>query len=116
MQMFSTYFFFFLQISCVFLLAAVRHASGTVMPTAIESKENPKFVSASSDVYREARTYGGLAGGGGAGYTYNNQPYDRPPQSRCISCLYAAMLGGGGGAAVGGGREAAGGQIPDRDR
>lgn len=82
------------------------------MPSSVqESKENPKFVSAATDVHREARTYGGgLAGGGagGGGYLYN-RPYERPPQSRCISCLYSAMLGGGGG------REAAGG-YQDRDR
>lgn len=104
-----------LQIFCVILLATIRHASGTVMPSTVEeTKENPKYVRASSDVHREARMYGGGligGGGGGGGYTYN-RPYERPPQSRCISCLYAAMVGGGGG---GGGREAAGG-YQDRDR
>lgn len=113
-SMFLTFLGVSLQFWCVFLLATIRHASGTVMPSTVEeTKENPKFVRASSDVHREARTYGGglaVGGGGGAGgYTYN-RPYERPPQSRCISCLYAAMLGGGAG-----GREAAGG-YQDRDR
>lgn len=114
-SMFLTFLGMSLQFLCVFLLATIRHASGTVMPSTVEeTKENPKFVRASSDVHREARTYGGglaVGGGGAGGYTYN-RPYERPPQSRCISCLYAAMLGGGGGA---GGREAAGG-YQDRDR
>lgn len=90
------------------------------MPSPIESKENPKFATAASDVHREARTYGvGLAGGGGigggGGYTYNRPPYERPPQSRCISCLYAAMVGGGAGGGGGGGREAVSG-YQERDR
>lgn len=75
------------------------------------------MLSASSDVHRQARNYGsGLAGGGdgggGGGYNYN-RPMERPPQSRCISCLYSAMLGGGGRGAAGTG---GGGGYQDRDR
>lgn len=107
-------FFWFSQIFCVFVMAMLRDACGTVMPIASESKENPKILMAASDMHRDARTYNGWSAGGGGGSGggggVGNYAYNRPQErSRCISCLYAAMVGGGGG------REAVGG-YPDRDR
>lgn len=71
------------------LLATVRYSSGTVMPS-VAVKENTKLSSAAS-TFREARDYGGGDGmDRGGGYNYRSP---ERPQSRCISCLYAAMTG-----------------------
>lgn len=67
---------------------------GTLAATVTSSlspAENTKLAPASTSlgpVYREARDYGAHETS-----SYNNRPYDRPQQSRCISCLYAAMTG-----------------------
>ncbi|XP_031633692.1 stress protein DDR48-like isoform X2 [Contarinia nasturtii] len=71
-----------------FLLAT---SAATVSPSILPT-ENTKLTPSSSalgPVYREARDYNGYESGGG----YNYRSYDRPQQSRCISCLYAAMNG-----------------------
>lgn len=65
---------------------SVSGLTATVNP----SKPDKASASTSLDtVYREARDYNGESG---VGNSYNYRPYDRP-QSRCISCLYAAMTG-----------------------
>lgn len=64
------------------------NVGATVVP------ENTKLAPSASTptgVYRQARDGG-----------YNYRTYERP-QSRCISCLYAAMTGGSGGGGGGGG-------------
>lgn len=86
-----------MQLVGLWFALSVGALAATVSPS--ESPvENTKLTPASSSlgpVYREARDYNarepGVGGGGGSGYNY--RPYDRPQQSRCISCLYAAMTG-----------------------
>lgn len=63
-------------------------SAATVSPSALPA-ENTKLTTALGPVYREARDYNAYESGGG----YNYRSYDRPQQSRCISCLYASMSG-----------------------
>lgn len=80
--MLKIFWFAFFQITWL-LLCLAGLSLGTVIPA---SKDNTHLAStATGSLIREARDYGGSGG-------YPYQSFDRP-QSRCISCLYAAMTG-----------------------
>lgn len=88
-----THFSSFQLVGLWFVLSVGTLAAATVSPSSSPA-ENTKLAPASSSshgaVYREARDYNAHESTTGSGYY---RQYDRPQQSRCISCLYAAMTG-----------------------
>lgn len=81
------------QLVGLWFMLSVGTLAATVSPSESPA-ENTKLAPASSSshgaVYREARDYNAHKSSTGNDYY---RSYDRPQQSRCISCLYAAMTG-----------------------
>lgn len=79
----------FVKLFGLWLCLSIGSHAASVNPS-VSTKETAKFVPADLTLgasYRQARDFYGTNAGGN---DYNYRSYDRP-QTRCISCLYAAM-------------------------